>query len=338
MFKSPEEPIKIESAERYLKVQSDLEVFDGEKWEKPEIEIKLGADGKPKALAFFDIDKTLAELGFIHGEAFKKLFAGVFPDEDPNEMTEVYLGALGLGTTYRVFDRIFRIYRDGREEFKDPDKYLDWLNDHLTEVDEAGLDHDLAAEYSQRHSQMGAEIAIELFENNPEIFEQAKIGPVFQLVEILQRMGIPLAVMTANDEPFARAISKCLGLGNNFISMVYQKDFEGGGKDAAIEVLIKKFDEKGIPIPENLMVVGDSLKGDIGSGAKFMEKHGEFKLRGVYVGEGDVEEIKKQVENSPNLKNMPVEVFVPSKAEFGIGRYRREFNTKPETLSFKKEK
>lgn len=333
----PEQSNNFYEKKEVSKIQSDLEVFDGGKWEKPQIEIKLGADGKPKALAFFDIDKTLAEFGFIHGEAFKKLFADVFPDEDPNEMTEVYLGALGLGTTYRVFDRIKRIYgAEKRAEFKDPNKYLEWLKDHQAEVDEAGPDHDWAAKYSKLHSQMGAQTAEKLFEESPEIFEQAKIKPVFQLVKIMKRMGIPMAVMTANDAPFAKAIGRCLGLGENFISLVHQKDFEGSGKDVAIEVLVKKFEEKGISIPADIAVVGDSLAGDIGSGAKFMEKHSEFKLRGIYVGEGDVEEMKKQVENSPNLKNMPVEVFVPSKAESGVGRYRREFNTKPETSSFNK--
>jgi hypothetical protein len=50
-------------SDRHIFITSDLENF-GDK-PKAEIEIKLEADGFPKAAAFFDIDKTLGDFDFI---------------------------------------------------------------------------------------------------------------------------------------------------------------------------------------------------------------------------------------------------------------------------------
>lgn len=313
------------------RVTSDLETFDGN---KKEIEIKLGPDGYPKAVAFFDIDNTLAECGFIHGEAFKKLFSETFPDQDYDKLTELYLNGLHLGTTFRVFHRMIGIARDGKTEWEDPEKYLEWLQSHEKEVDEEGEDHDFAAELSIRHSKMGAETAVAMFEQNPEIFEGTRIRPVFHLAKLYQRLGIPMCVMTANDEPFAKAICKCLGLADSFITLACQKDFVGRGKEGAMEYLIAKLKEKGVPVPKHLIVVGDSLHGDIGSGSKFKSRHDEYDVSGVLVGKGNVEEMQQQVKNKAELNNILVEVINPelvtidSKGMPELARYHRKYNTK----------
>lgn len=55
----------------YLNIKSDLIDIDGN---NKEISITITEDGTPRAVAFFDIDKTLAELKNIHGQAIKLLF------------------------------------------------------------------------------------------------------------------------------------------------------------------------------------------------------------------------------------------------------------------------
>ena len=327
MLDKPEQNSPYQEKGKEISVASDIETF-GRRPRK--IIIKLDSDGFPKAVAFFDIDKTLAECGFIHGEAFKKLFAEIYPDQDPDKLTELYLKGLHLGTTFRVFHRMIGIARDGRKEWEDPEKYLEWLPGHEKEVDKKGDDHNLAAELSIRHSQMSAKIAEDMFNRDPQIFEQTKIKPVFHLAKIYQRMGIPMCVMTANDEPFAKAVCKSLGLADSFIALACQKDFVGQGKEGAIEYLIQRLEGKGVPIPRKFIVVGDSLNGDIGSGAKFMAEHGGYSVRGVLISEGDIADMREKVEKDPNLKDMQVEVLKPSAIGDGsLASYRRNKKTKP---------
>lgn len=317
-----------------MSVMSDIETFDG----KPgEVEIKLDSRGLPQAVAFFDIDGTLGTFGQFHGEAVKMLFPKV---ENKKELARVFMDGLYLGTTYRVFHRVIGIFEEGKKEWEDPENYLKWLNEnpeHRKEVDESGPIHEKAAEYSMIHSTESARIAEEKYREDPQEFERVKIKPVFHLAKLYQRLGIPMVIMTTNDEPFARSICKCLGLADSFIAIACQKDFPKQGKDGAMEVLIERLKERGIPVPENLIVVGDSLFGDIGSGAKFMEQNAGFKIKGVLVSEENLEKIKEQVRSDPALKNIPVEVLnsklisegkdgVP-----GIARYRRMFDTKPKS-------
>jgi len=309
------------------KVFSDIETPDGNDAEA--IKIKLH-EGLPKAAAFFDIDGTLGNFKDMHGGAIKRLY----PDCDPEEVVQEFYRGISLGTTYRVHDRMIKIYGDGIEEFKDTEKYMDWFSKHQSEVDEAGSVHDKAAEYSMNHSKMSAKIAEEMYEKDPSIFEKTKLLPVFRLAEIYKKMGIPMTIMTANDAPFAKSICKCLGFSESFLTSVNQGDFEGSGKDVAIENLIKKLKEKGIPIPPKLIVVGDSLNGDIGSGAKFMKNHPEFEVEGVLVGNEGVEEMKESVKNNSQLEGIKVEVLDPNLVEENsigqpnLSAYRKKYATK----------
>ena len=54
-------------------------------------------------MAFFDIDKTLAELKNIHGKAIKTLFK-IFFDKDFEGIEEVYFRGFRLGNSFREFD------------------------------------------------------------------------------------------------------------------------------------------------------------------------------------------------------------------------------------------
>jgi phosphoglycolate phosphatase-like HAD superfamily hydrolase len=329
---------------RAILIQSDIETFPDQ--ERPaDIKIKVDANGVPETMAFFDIDNTLAECGFIHGKAAKRLFAEAFPDQDSDRMTELYLKGIYLGTTFRVFHRMIGI-AGGKTDWEDPEAYLKWLHENpknLKDVDESGSAHNLAAELSMKGSQMAAQIAEEMFKQNPEIFRQSRIKPVFHLAKLYQRLGIPMMVMTANDEPFAKAICKCLGLADSFITMACQKDFVGQGKEGAMGYLIKRAEEKGIRMPKNLIVVGDSLNGDIGSGAKFMQEHAGCSVKGVLVvekkeeGEGkeEIAAAQERIKKDPLLKNMSVDVLMPEEVGYdgkgvpNLASYRRKFQTKP---------
>lgn len=247
------------------------------------------------------------------------------------------MDGLYLGTTYRVFHRMIGIYEEGKRGWEDPENYLKWLNEsleHRKEVDEDGPIHEQAARYSMMHSMESARLAEEKYREDPHEFEQVKIKPVFHLAKLYQRLGIPMVIMTTNDEPFARSICKCMGLADSFITMACQKNFPKQGKDGAIKFLVERLKEKGILIPKNLIVIGDSLNGDIGSGAKFIQEHGEYSMKGVLVGEGDVEAAKKRIKNDPQLENMPVEFLNPelvsndAKGMISLARYRKKYDTK----------
>ncbi|MFH0969158.1 MAG: HAD family hydrolase [Patescibacteria group bacterium] len=337
MSNSNEWPAISEEKEKaYVGIKSDIEAKSGE---NKEIKITL-ENGVPKAIAFFDIDKTLAECGFTHGPAIKELFKEMLEDKENldgellDEIEKEYLSSLHLGTTYRVFHRMLGIYKYGHSEWKDLKTYEDWLQTHKKEVDESGEAHDEAAECSMKHSAKSAEIAEGIDKENPEVFEQAKIKPVFHLVNLYKRLGIPMVIMTANDPPFAKFICKILNLGESFLTMANQKDFEGHGKDGAMEFLADKLKKMGISMPRNLIVVGDSLKGDIGSGSVFESNHKEYNVKGVFIGKNDIEEMKEMIKKNPDLKDMEVEVLNPEKVlvsdkeNYQLAKYRRKFNTK----------
>ena len=65
---------KIIQKTKIVRIKSELEGLDGN---CKEIPIAITEDGAPRAVAFFDIDQTLAELKEIHGKAIKILFKGI---------------------------------------------------------------------------------------------------------------------------------------------------------------------------------------------------------------------------------------------------------------------
>ena len=73
---------------KWISVNSELEHLDGD---KKDIKIELMEDGKPRAMAFFDIDGTLAHLSIIHSQAIQKLF----PNQELKELEETYYKVLG---------------------------------------------------------------------------------------------------------------------------------------------------------------------------------------------------------------------------------------------------
>lgn len=320
---------------RWISVPSELEGIDGE---KKNIKIELMDDGMPRALAFFDIDGTLAHLDIVHGKAIAQLF----PDQDPKELEETYYRGFKLGNSFREFDRMRGIYIDGHLKWKDPEIYLkERFFPNAEEIDKPGnLAHNIATDILKKYGEIAAQICEEVYESNPEEFKNSNIAPIFLLARMYARLGIPMVGFTANAKVFVDKLAKYLKLSDVFLDIATDETMVGGGKEIAIGCLIEKLESKGIPIPQNrLIFVDDSLRGDIGTGLNVNKK--------IISGQGilvlkDREallEIQKQISADQKLRqiadNIDVHGLVVSDVPLDekgnpmlLSRFRRQFLTK----------
>ncbi len=299
----------------FIKVTSELEGFNKT---HQEISVTITEDGTPRAVAFFDIDKTLAELKSIHGAAIRALFKEFF-GKDFDDIEDVYFKGFRLGNSFREFDRMDGIYNLGYDKWIDPEVYIkERLNYKKKEIDSEGTeDHKVAKMYLDRYVQIASKIADDIYRNNPREFESSKIRPVMALAKLYKTLGIPMFGMTANGKEFVHTIAKYLGLTELFIDISTDEDMVGGGKEIVIPKLIKELEEKGVKVSkEKLVVVGDSLSGDIGSGYRYKDSGNEIFIKGILVLK-DMNELMKtkdQIANNPELnkiiKNTDTEAFV----------------------------
>jgi phosphoglycolate phosphatase-like HAD superfamily hydrolase len=273
--------------------------------EHSQIKIEIMGDGKPRAMAFFDIDGTLAELGMVHGKAIELLF----PDADPEELKETYYRGFKLGNSFREFDRMKGIFIDEKKEWKDPEYYF--KNRFLPkqkEIDEAGnREHEMAEMYLNKYGSLVAKQADEIYERNPEAFEKASIQPIFHLAKIYSRLGVPMVGFTANAKVLVDKLAKYLKLSDLFLDIATDETMVGGGKEVAIHYLLVKIKEKGILIPkERLVFVGDSIRGDIGISMLAKHKDSEIHGQGILVlkNKKDLIEIKKQIDEDPEINKL----------------------------------
>lgn len=280
--------------------RSELTDIEGK---QKDIKIALMEDGMPRAVAFFDIDGTLAHLDKIHGKAIRELFKVA----DGDELEETYYKGFKLGNSFREFDRMKGIYEDGHTEWKDPEVYLkERYTPNAAQIDEPGnLDHNIAAGILKAYGEIAARITEELYKSSPEEFERSNIAPIFHLARMYARLGIPMVGFTANAKVFVDKLSKYLKLSDIFIDIATDETMKGGGKEVAINQLMSGFEKKGIKIPKGrLIFVGDSLIGDIGTSLKV--KGEKVSGKGVLVLE-DREallEIEKQISEDPNLRHI----------------------------------
>jgi phosphoglycolate phosphatase-like HAD superfamily hydrolase len=308
---------------KIIKILSELPGIDNN---YKEISIELTPDGTPLAVAFFDIDKTLAELKNIHGKAIKTLFKTLF-DKDFEGIEEVYFRGFRLGNSFREFDRMNGIYNFGYKEWIDENVYIkERLDYKKKEIDSEGNEtHDIAKMYLDKYVEIASSIADDIYKNNKEEFELSKIKPVFALAKFYKSMGVPMFGMTANGKKFVDTISKYLGLSDLFIDIATDEDMVGGGKEIIIPKLIKKLENKGIKVSkEKLVIVGDSLFGDIGSGYRYRDGEKEIFIKGILVLK-DVMELKKiqnQIALNPDLskiiKNTDTEAFITDNVKMDI--------------------
>lgn len=307
---------------KIVKIKGELEDLHGKFQEFP---ITIMPDGSPRAVAFFDIDKTLAELKDIHGRAIKALFREFF-DKEFEGIEEIYFKGFRLGNSFREFDRMDGIYNLGRIDWIDPEVYIEErLNYKRHEIDSAGTEtHKIAQMYLDHYVVIASRIADDIYKNNPAEFEVSKIKPVFALAKLYKTLGIPMFGMTANGHKFVETISKYLDLSDIFIDIATDEDMIGGGKEIIIPKLIKQLEDKGLKVSkEKLVIVGDSLSGDIGSGYRYKDGGQEIFIKGILVLKDltEFEIIKKQIENNLELKkiikNTDTEAFITSKVKIG---------------------
>jgi len=299
----------------FIKVKSELESKDGT---FKEFTITIKDDGFPMAVAFFDIDKTLAELKNIHGMAIKSLFKEFF-DKEFDGIEDVYFKGFRLGNSFREFDRMNGIYNLGFREWIDPDVYIkERLNKKRKEIDSEGNEtHRIAQIYLDRYVEIASKIADDIYKNNPDEFETSKIKPVFELANFYKKLGVPMFGMTANGRKFVQTLAKYLGLSDLFIDIATDEDMIGGGKEVIIPKLINKLESLGVKVSkEKLVIVGDSLFGDIGSGYRYEENGSEIFIKGILVvkDNNELEQIRKQITSNHELeqiiKNTDSEAFV----------------------------
>jgi phosphoglycolate phosphatase-like HAD superfamily hydrolase len=300
---------------RWIDVPSELEDLDGK---KKNIRIEFMGDGKPRAIAFFDIDGTLAHLGAIHGKAIAELFSEKKSAESA-ELEETYYKGFKLGNSFREFDRMRGIYIDGHVDWKDPEVYLkDRFASHAEEIDQPGhLAHNIATDMLKAYGEIAARITEDLYKQNPEEFERANIAPIFKLAQMYARLGIPMVGFTANAKVFVDKLAKYLKLSDIFLDIATDETMVGGGKEIAIHHLIGKLKSKGIPIPEGRMIfVGDSLRGDIGTSVTARGKNAGIFGQGILVlkDKDALIEVEKQINADPKLRhiadNIDVQGFV----------------------------
>ncbi len=297
---------------KWLDIPSELEGVDGK---KKNIKIELMEDGKPRAMAFFDIDGTLAHLEIIHDKAIVELF----PNEDPKELGDTYLKGFKLGNSFREFDRMLGIYsgleKDRHKEWKDPEFYLkNRFIPNAKEIDEPGNEaHEDAAKMLEKYGEAAAKICEDLLKKekenkeDSEVTKKPNIAPIFKLAHMYARLGIPMVGFTANAKVFVDKLAKYLRLSDIFIDIATDETMAGGGKENAIHYLINKMKEKGINVPKDrLIFVGDSLRGDIGSSLVAHDKDKEIHGQGVLVLKDKEEliQIKKEISEDPNLRDL----------------------------------
>lgn len=287
---------------KWINIPSELEDINGK---KKDIKIELMEDGKPRAMAFFDIDGTLAHLSSIHGKAIAKLF----PDQEPVELEATYYKGFKLGNSFREFDRMRGIYIDGHTEWKDPEIYLkERFVPHAEEIDQPEHSaHNIAAAILKEYGEVAALLCDEMYQKNPEEFEKSNITPIFKLAQMYARLGIPMVGFTANAKVFVDKLAKYLKLSDVFLDIATDETMVGGGKEIAIHHLIDKMESKGIPMPEGRMIfVGDSLRGDIGTSLTARGKNAGISGQGILVlkDKNALIEIERQINADPKLRHI----------------------------------
>jgi phosphoglycolate phosphatase-like HAD superfamily hydrolase len=297
-----------------ITIPSNLSGVDGN---HADISIRIIDDVMPVAIAFFDIDKTLAHLDIVYKEAIHVLF----PNEDTEELIATFLAGFRLGNSFREFDRMHCIYAEGKTEWKDPEIYIiERLNSMGRFIDTPGNEiHDRASVYLKVYGAEAAKVANRLYQTNPELFSSARIGPLYTLLEMYKNNGVMMFGFTANAKVFVDQISKYLGLSEYFIDIATDETMEGGGKEIAIKKLLEIVEGKNLVVPkESLIFIGDSIRGDIGSGLLFCKNTPGYSGYGILVVSdmNALIETRTLIDTDQNINNlvshMPIYALVVS--------------------------
>ncbi len=249
----------------YLEIESHLERVDGT---YTTFRFPLQPNGQVKGVVFCDVNGTYVWLLSILREAISIVFPWV-PDVD--ELLKVYLAGFKLGTSWREFYRMYGIYVLKMKTWKDPLVYEnDFVKLHEHEIDQPGSSYyQIADRFLTQFDYVASGVVRRQYEENPQHFAGMKIKPINRLAELLLRSGYVVVGMSANPRRYIQAICKYMGLADFFIDCATDSDIFGR-KEYKMEYLRKWLHERGIEVPlDRIMVVGDSITGDLGSALRF---------------------------------------------------------------------
>ena len=234
-------------------------------------------DGEVKHANFWDLDKTLLFAEPIHFAAVEQIYPEFAKDEESRKaLHEFYVAGFTLGNSYREWDRMRRICEEGQSQYKDPTVYeRDFMDDPETKklIDEPGRPeqyHEMANTILQRYGKIAYSIMEEKYNDDPEGFEKMFVKP--EMIDLLKkkaRLGQVNTYMTANQQDFAAGLVKFSGIADYGLLLAPDEKMTGGGKEVAIEWLIVELSKMGLKVNrKRATAIGDSIKGDVGSGAK----------------------------------------------------------------------
>lgn len=315
---NPFEHIPINSAQKMeekkrVSIQSNLENAEGG---HEDINIKLEADGKPKLLVFEDIDKTLLHLEPTYNEIRKNMWPEAVAKDGLEEFSKVHLDGFRLGTMWRELYRIYAIYTLGKEEWKNSNTYTEEFLASGKEgehIDEPGNKYyELSNKLLEKFDDIAAQTVEKQAKENPNLFEDAKINPVYKLNTLYKRLGVPIVGMSANPRKFIEAVCKYTGLSERFIACATDTDV-AGTKEYKMKWLTEQLEKKGLPVPyDRLLVIGDSPLGDVGSASKFQKlvasEHPEVNASGIVIIASD-EDLKVAGEKLSNVDDINIHTF-----------------------------
>jgi phosphoglycolate phosphatase-like HAD superfamily hydrolase len=234
-------------------------------------------DGELKHTNFWDLDKTLLFAEPIHFAAVEQIYPEFAKDEESRKaLHEFYVAGFTLGNSYREWDRMRRICEEGQFQYKDPAVYeRDFMDDPETKklIDEPGRPeqyHEMANAILQRYGKIAYSIMEQKYNADPEGFKKMFVKP--EMIDLLRkktRLGQVNTYMTANQQDFAAGLVKFSGIADYGLLLAPDEKMTGGGKEVAIEWLIGELAKMGLKVNrKRSTAIGDSIKGDVGSGAK----------------------------------------------------------------------
>lgn len=252
-------------------------LLEGPNGEREDISMAVSSeDGKLRHVNFWDLDKTLLIAEPIHAKAVNEIFPEFAKTpEAQKELHDTYFAGFTLGNSFREWDRMWRIYGEGQNQYKDASIYehefMGVDNPKQKLIDEPGHPegfHERADAILQRYGKIAYEIMKGEYEKDKEGFQKSLLKPeMVQLLEAKTRLGQTSVYMTANQRDFAKGLVAFSGLNKYGFALATDETMAGGGKEIAIQKLIEEIEATGLKVDKNrASAVGDSIKGDVGSG------------------------------------------------------------------------
>lgn len=286
-------------------------------------------DGTLKFTNFWDLDKTLLNAERFHFAAVDKIYPEFAKTpEDAEELHKFFFAGFALGNSFREWDRMRRICEEGKVQYKDSRVYeREFINDPEKRkmIDGAGQAegwHEKANAILQHYGKIAYEIMEKEYKKDPEGFQKELVKPQTRdLLVAKTRMGQASVFMTANQVDFAKGLVTFSGLSKYGLALATDETMAKGkgGKEIAIEELIKELDAMGLKVNrKRALAAGDSPKGDVGSGTKTGLKYGIL----VADTSEDIANIREQEEfknifETTDVKNIATKEIKQSKS----GRY-----------------